>query len=104
MPMKSSSSPSPKAVHKLVVAILHSHSGSELGLDHVVPDTPLIDGGLGLDSIDLLKSILQIEEAVNLRLREEDMTEDVFATVGGLANHVCQKLAMVNGGGSPKGC
>ena len=102
MPLELSSPPTADAIHRLVVEVLQSHSASELELDAVAPDTALIDGGLGLDSVDLLMSILEIEEAVKLRLREEDLTEEVFATVGGLANHVCRRLKVTVGGDGPE--
>ncbi len=58
-------------------------------------DAPLFGAGVGLDSIGFLDVVLEIEEAVGIRLGEEDLTEDVLATVGSFVAHVERRHAAV---------
>lgn len=58
-------------------------------------DAPLFGAGVGLDSIGFLDVVLEIEEAVGIRLGEEDLTEDVLATVGSFVAHVERRRAAV---------
>lgn len=53
-------------------------------------ETPLGPDGVGLDSIACLELLLELEHQTGCRLREEDMTEDALATVGGLIAHLEQ--------------
>ena len=68
---------------------------------HVAPggtateDAPLFGAGVGLDSIGFLDVVLEIEEAVGIRLGEEDLTEEVLATVGSFVAHVERRHAAV---------
>lgn len=56
-------------------------------------DATLFEGGVGLDSIGFLDVLLGIEEAVGVRLGEDDLTEEVLATVGSLLAHVERRAA-----------
>ena len=58
-------------------------------------DAPLFGAGVGLESIGFLDVVLEIEEAVGIRLGEEDLTEDVLATVGSFVAHVERRHAAV---------
>jgi acyl carrier protein len=75
-----------------ILRILQRHSDSPLGSDEIGDDTLLIDGGLSLESIGLLNAIIEIEDAFQLRLREEDFQDGALTTVGGLVEHVRKKL------------
>ncbi len=59
----------------------------------VTPDTPLIEGGLGLDSVNLLELIVAIEEHFGITIEDEDLSIALIATVGSLAGYVRGKLA-----------
>lgn len=50
--------------------------------------TPLLEGGLELDSIALLELVVAVERAAGVRLRSEDLDGRALATVGSLADHV----------------
>ncbi len=72
----------------VVMGILRSRR-SRIGLDRELNlDTPLFEGGLGLDSIDFLEVFLEIERATGVSLREDTLTEDSVANVGSLIQYV----------------
>lgn len=73
-----------------VLAILHRHAPAG---GTVNEDATLFGGGVGLDSIGFLDVVLAVEEAVGVRLGEEDLTAEILATVGTLVAHVERRHA-----------
>ncbi len=51
-------------------------------------DTPLGNGGVGLDSIGFLELVLDVEKRSGVRLRDEHLTAETLATAGRLARHL----------------
>jgi acyl carrier protein len=51
-------------------------------------DSPLFEGGLGLDSIGFLQVILNIENKLGKRLRNEDLTEESLSSLGNFVRHI----------------
>jgi acyl carrier protein len=47
----------------------------------VSDDTPLADGGLGLDSLSLIDLVAAMESDLGVAVSEGDITEEHFATV-----------------------
>jgi acyl carrier protein len=47
----------------------------------VADDTPLADGGLGLDSLSLIDLVAAMESDLGVLVSESDITEEHFATV-----------------------
>lgn len=70
-----------------------------LGLEDFDPEqvdvkAPLFEGGLGLDSLDLLEISLVIQQRYGVRLRADDpKKEAIFASLQGLADHIGTELA-----------
>jgi acyl carrier protein len=63
-------------------------------------DTPLLGKGLGLDSLEVLRLVTQIEAEFGIEVQDEELTVGLFSTVGSLAEHVRGKLSADNGRGS----
>jgi acyl carrier protein len=51
-------------------------------------ETPLIDGGLNMDSINVLELISLIEEEFGIVVRDEDMNIELLGNIGSLAAYV----------------
>lgn len=49
---------------------------------------PLFGGGLGLDSIDALELVVGLEKAYGIRIPDEDVGKEAFASVNALADYV----------------
>jgi acyl carrier protein len=47
-------------------------------------ETPLVDEGLCLDSINIMDLVTDIESALAIRIEEDDISPDNFGTVGRL--------------------
>ena len=55
-------------------------------------DTPLLSTGLNLDSTAVLELILKIEEEFSIEFLDEDLSVELFRTVGTLATVIETKL------------
>jgi acyl carrier protein len=47
----------------------------------ITDDTPLADGGLGLDSLGLIDVVAALEEGLGVAVVEQDLTEEHFGSV-----------------------
>ena len=79
--------PSPRGVAAL------DHAGRRTWLIHtlrglspdfageIIDDTPLADGGLGLDSLGLIDLVSAMEEQIGVTVTESELTDDHFGSV-----------------------
>ena len=58
----------------------------------VTNETPLIDGGLNMDSINVLELISLIEEEFGITVRDEDMSVELLGTIASLGAYVWKQL------------
>jgi len=52
------------------------------------PDTPLLGEGIALDSVEAVALVCAVEEEFGIRIADEDLTADLFRTLGTFAEHV----------------
>lgn len=66
----------------------------ELGdkVKHVTGETQLIDGGLNMDSINVLELISLIEEEFGITVRDEDMSVELLGNIASLSAYVRKQL------------
>ena len=57
-------------------------------LENITPDTPLLGRGIGLDSVEALRLGLGMENAFDLSIPDQDLTAELFATLGTLTQYV----------------
>ena len=65
----------------------------ELQLEDVTPDelgdeTPFFDGGLGLDSVDLLILVALVDRDYGVEIFSRELGEKVFITLSTLAEYI----------------
>lgn len=56
-------------------------------------NTPLLGRGIGLDSVETIALVLNIEKEFGIFLPDADMTPSLFATIGSLTAYIVQKLS-----------
>ena len=76
-----------------------------LNLEDVTPeqigdDMPLWGEGLGLDSVDALELMVDLEQKYGIRIEDEDFEPESMATVAKLEEFVT-RLVVAKGEGSP---
>jgi acyl carrier protein len=55
-------------------------------------DLPLIDKGLGLDSVSILQLVGSLEDEFSIRIEDTDITRDLFRDISTISGYVRQKL------------
>jgi acyl carrier protein len=56
--------------------------------DDIDPAAPLFGEGLGLDSIDALELVVALEKTYGIRIPDEDVGKEAFASVDALADYI----------------
>ncbi len=56
--------------------------------EEVTPETPFFDGGLDMDSIDVLELAVAVEQAYGVRIDNRELGQKVFTTLGSLADYI----------------
>jgi len=56
------------------------------------PVAPLFGGGLGLDSIDALELVVALEKKYGIRIPDEDVGKEAFASVDALAGYILRNV------------
>lgn len=61
--------------------------------DDIANDTPLFGEGLGLDSIDVLELVLELERSFGVQIRDEQTGREVLRSVDTIAAFVVRERA-----------
>lgn len=56
--------------------------------EEIDPAQPLFGSGLGLDSIDALELVVAIEKTYSIRIPDEDVGKEAFASINALADYI----------------
>lgn len=56
-------------------------------------DSPLLEGGIGLDSISIVNMIVLIEKNFSIRFQDEEITMDLFSDLNTLSSFIENKQA-----------
>ena len=85
---------SPFDIETALKRVLHE----ELGIDAQMlaesdSSTPLLGRGIGLDSMETLSLVAGIEHEFAIQIKDEDLTAELFSTIGSLVRYVEGALA-----------
>lgn len=75
-------------VSELKTLIIRNLKLEDIGPDDIDPEAPLFGAGLGLDSIDALELVVGLEKTYGIRIPDEDVGKEAFASVSALADYV----------------
>jgi acyl carrier protein len=64
--------------------IIHAANLTQMDPNDINPTAPLLKGGLGLDSIDLLELIVSLEQKYGLKLRNDDAGRQALSSLDAL--------------------
>lgn len=62
-------------------------------LENAEASTPLLGRGIGLDSVEAMRLGLGLENAFEISIPDADLNAALFASLGGLAEYVEQKIS-----------
>ena len=77
-------------VADIIEVILTSVNLKHLDRSTITESTSLVDGGLGLDSIDILEIIVALEQRFGVKIRDAETGRRVLRTIGTIADFVTQ--------------
>lgn len=60
--------------------------------NELTAESSFFDGGLNLDSIDILELAVMVEEEYGVSINNRELGEKVFITIGTLARYIDQTL------------
>ena len=63
-----------------------------VGTEHITADTQLLGQGIGLDSVEVLRIVVAIENEFELTLEDDDLDFQHFQTVDTIADFVIRSL------------
>lgn len=75
-------------VEELKALIIKNLKLEDITPSDIDPSAPLFGGGLGLDSIDALELVVGLEKTYGIRIPDEDVGKEAFASVNALAAYV----------------
>lgn len=75
-------------VEELKALIIKNLKLEDITPSDIDPSAPLFGGGLGLDSIDALELVVGLEKTYGIRIPDEDVGKEAFASVSALADYV----------------
>jgi acyl carrier protein len=55
-------------------------------------DTPLLEYGVGVDSVSRLEFLVALEEEFGVRLDEADITPDFFETLNSISDYIAKRM------------
>lgn len=60
----------------------------EAQIEAITAETPLMDSGLGLDSIDALELMVRVEKEFGVKIQNSEDAKQAFATFGSFVDYV----------------
>lgn len=75
-------------IEELKALIIKSLKLEEVLPADIEPADPLFGSGLGLDSIDALELVVALEKTYGIRIPDEDVGKEAFASVNALADYI----------------
>jgi acyl carrier protein len=64
----------------------------DMEVDELGNDAPLIEYGVGVDSVSRLEFLVALEEEFRVKLDESEITAAFFETVDSIADHLSKRL------------
>jgi len=74
-----------KDIKTLIVEKLHLE---DVAPQDIGDDQPLFGEGLGLDSVDALELAMHVEQKYKIRISDEALAREAFASAGALARYI----------------
>ena len=75
-------------IEELKQKIIETLDLSDVTLEELTEETSFFDGGLNLDSIDILELAVMIEEDYGVAINNKELGEKVFITIGTLTQYI----------------
>jgi len=78
-------------IEKRVKKVLLENALKDIDPKELSIDSPLIEYGVGLDSVATLELVVALEEEFQIRIDESEISPETFETIESISNHIHQK-------------
>ena len=75
-------------IEELKQKIIETLDLTDIDLQNLTEETSFFDGGLNLDSIDILELAVMVEEDYGVAINNKELGEKVFITIGTLTQYI----------------
>jgi len=72
--------------------VLLENALEEVDPKEINNSSPLIEYGVGLDSVATLELVVALEEEFQIRIDESEITPETFETIESISLHIAKKL------------
>ena len=79
-------------IEKRVKEVLIKNALKDIDSKELDIDSPLIEYGVGLDSVATLEIVVALEEEFQIRIDESEITPETFETIKSISRHISQKV------------
>ncbi|MFI5321965.1 MAG: acyl carrier protein [Thermodesulfobacteriota bacterium] len=79
-------------IRERVRRVLAEHIFKEINALEIGDDVPLIEYGVGIDSVARLEFLVALEEEFGVKLDESEITPDFFDTVGTISDYISRSV------------
>ena len=81
-----------KDIKERVRRVLAENVLKEITASEIGDDFPLIEYGVGIDSVARLEFLVALEEEFGVKLDESEITQDFFDTVGTISEYISHRI------------
>lgn len=81
-------SSSQESIESRLIDVVYTVLEGSVAKETITEDIPLVGAGLAIDSIILLRLLNSVEEVFDIRVGDDDVTPEIFATIKTLANYL----------------
>jgi acyl carrier protein len=75
-----------------VKTVLAGNVLRDIDISGLGDDTPLLEYGVGVDSVSRLEFLVALEEEFGVRLDEADITPEFFETVNSISDYIAKRM------------
>jgi acyl carrier protein len=83
-------------IRKRIRKVLNNKINSDLKPEMLRDDTPLLELGIGADSIATLELIVALESEFNISINEDDVGPGLIETIDSIADYIIMRLEVAN--------
>lgn len=74
--------------------VLEASLPQDVITENIDDEFPLVELGVGIDSVARLELLVALEQEFRVRLDEEEITPEFFESVGAMSRHISGKLGV----------
>lgn len=83
-------------IRKRIRKVLNNKINSDLKPEMLRDDTPLLELGIGADSVATLELIVALESEFNISINEDDVGPGLIETIDSIAEYIIMRLEVAN--------